>query len=71
MKSDENACQWAFLSAILSLQNRAEKEGGDAVVNIVSNIHNKPMSSENQFECLVGSIMVNVALKGTVVKLAK
>src|SRR5271156_4798543 len=27
-KSDENACQWAFLSALLSLRQRAKEEAG-------------------------------------------
>ncbi len=67
-KSDEKACQWVFLSAVKSLIGRAKKEGGKAVVDIVSNYKNKPYSSASQFECGAGAIMAGVALKGKVVK---
>ncbi len=67
-KSDEKACQWVFLSAVKSLIERARKEGGKAVVDVVSNYKNKPYSSASQFECGAGAIMAGVALKGKVVK---
>ena len=70
-KSKESACQWALLSSILRLQDRALKEGGNAVVNIRSNVQNVEFSSETEFQCLAGTMMVNTALKGTVVKLAE
>jgi len=70
-KGREEACQWALASSIRELQARAQREGGDAVINIKSNIKNMEMSSATEYECLAGSIMVNVALKGTVVKLAE
>jgi uncharacterized protein YbjQ (UPF0145 family) len=70
-KSDKQACEWVFLSAILELQERAEKEGGDAVVNIKSNYKNIERSSETEYLCGAGALMAGVALKGTVVKLAK
>ncbi len=68
-KGREGSCQWALASAIKALQARAIKEGGNAVINIKSNIQNIEMSSDTQFECLAGSMMVNAAIKGTVVKL--
>jgi uncharacterized protein YbjQ (UPF0145 family) len=68
-KSDEEACQWAFLSAMKSLRDRAMKEGGNAVINITSNYKNNETSSESNFKCGAGNIMAGVALKGTVVKL--
>lgn len=68
-KSREDACQWALASSIKELQARARREGGNAVVNIKSNIQNREKSSETDFDCLSGTLMVNVALKGTVVKL--
>lgn len=67
-KSDEKACQWVFLSAIKALINRANKEGGKAVVDIVSNYKNKEYSSSTKFECGAGAIMAGVALKGKVVR---
>jgi uncharacterized protein YbjQ (UPF0145 family) len=70
-KSPETACNWAFLSAMLHLQQRARELGADAVINIVSNYKNVEMSSDTQFECHDGAIMSGVALKGEFVKLAK
>jgi uncharacterized protein YbjQ (UPF0145 family) len=70
-KSPETACNWAFLSAMLRLQQRARELGADAVINIVSNYKNVEMSSDTQFECHDGAIMSGVALKGEFVKLAK
>lgn len=70
MKGREEACQWALASGLIRLQERALKEGGNAVIDIRSNIKNREMSSATEYECLAGSMMVNVALKGTVVKLA-
>jgi uncharacterized protein YbjQ (UPF0145 family) len=70
-KSDEEACEWALASAIITMQERATREGGNAVINIKSNIKNQPYSSATNFQCLQGSLMVNVALEGTVVTLGK
>jgi uncharacterized protein YbjQ (UPF0145 family) len=68
-KSAETACNWAFLSGMLRLQQRAKELGADAVVNIVSNYKNEEMSSETEFECHDGAMMSGVALKGDFVKL--
>ncbi len=68
-KSDEEACQWALLSALISLQERAQQEGGNAVVNIRSYYKKNEHSSETEYECHAGAIMAGVALKGEVVKL--
>ena len=65
------ACSWAMASALSELQKRAYREGGNAVINIVSNIKDHEESSDTEYSCLAGFAMVNVALKGTVVKLAK
>jgi hypothetical protein len=70
MKSDEEACSWAFLSAMISLQERAQREGADAVVNITSYYKRQEMASREQYECHAGGIMAGVALKGDVVKFA-
>jgi len=71
MKGREEACQWALASALVQLQERAVKEGGNAVINIKSNIKNIEVSSQEDYECLAGAMMVNVALKGNVVRLAE
>lgn len=68
-KSDEQACNWVFLSAMLQLKKRAEELGADAVVNIVSNYKRSEMSSETEVECHAGTMMAGVALKGDFVKL--
>jgi len=69
-KSDETACNWAFLSALLTLQSRAHNEGGNAIINIKSNYRGDETSSETTYQCGAGNIMAGVALKGTVVKLS-
>lgn len=68
-KSAETSCNWAFLSAMLRLQARAQELGANAVVNIVSNYKNIEMSSATDFECHDGAIMTGVALKGDFVKI--
>ena len=69
-KSDERACNWAFLSAMIALQNRAKQMGANAVVNIVSYYQKNVMSSETEFECHAGAVIAGVALKGDFVKIA-
>ena len=68
-KSPEKACDWAFLSAMLSLKKRAAELGANAVINIVSNYKNEEMSSDTQYECHDGALISGVALKGEFVKL--
>lgn len=70
-KSDEKACQWAFLSAIVSLQERAVSMGGNAVVNIRSYYYQNDFSSATEFECGAGALMAGVTMVGDVVKLAE
>jgi hypothetical protein len=68
-KSDKEGCERAFLSAIISLQERAKKEGGNAVVGIVSAYKNVEFTSETEYECGAGSVTGGVALRGKVAKL--
>ncbi|GGY01428.1 excinuclease ATPase subunit [Massilia dura] len=70
-KSPEEACHWAFLSAMLALKKKAESVGANAVVNIVSNYKHKEMSSQTEFECHDGNIVSGVAFKADFVKLAE
>lgn len=67
-KSDEKACQWAFLSAVKKFQERAKKEGGSKVGNLVSFYKKKEYSSTTKYECHAGHSIAGVALKGDVVK---
>ena len=70
-KSDEKACNWAFLSAMVALEGRARELGANAVVNIVSYYKKDVMSSTTEFECHAGAIIAGVALKGDFVKIAE
>jgi hypothetical protein len=68
-KSDKEACEWAFLSALLSFRDRALSSGADAVTNITGYYKKQPYTSETHFQCGAGATMAGVTLKGTVVKL--
>ena len=68
-KSDKDACNWVFLSAMIALKERAIKEGGNAVVDIKSNYKNNLTSSPETFQCGTGAVMAGVALTGQVVTL--
>lgn len=70
-KTDKEACQWVFLSAMLELKSRAVREGGNAVINIKSNYKNNLTSSNDTFRCGAGALMAGVALTGEVVKIQK
>lgn len=68
-KDDKGACQRAFLSTLLSFQDRAIREGGDAVVKLTSFYRRNALASETEFECGTGAVMVGVAYQGEVIKL--
>ncbi|PMH44584.1 excinuclease [Vibrio sp. 10N.286.49.B3] len=68
-KSDKEACEWVFLSAMKTLKERAEKENANAVVNIQSNYKGNLTSSPETFKCGAGAFVAGVALTGQVVKL--
>ena len=70
-KPDEEACRWAMLSALIELRDRAHKEGGNAVIKIVSFYKQATFSSATEYDCHAGGIIAGVALKGTVAKLKK
>ena len=70
-KSDEKACKWAFLSAMKTLQERAIKEGGNAVINIYSYYKKNEVVSATEFECGAGATVAGVTMIGEVVKLAE
>jgi uncharacterized protein YbjQ (UPF0145 family) len=68
-KSDKEACEWAFLSAMLSFQQRAAELGGNAVINIRSYYDKHEVSSETEYECGSGALMSGVTFQGEIVKL--
>jgi len=68
-KTDKEGCQWAFLSAAISMQARARELGGNAIVNMRSAYKNNEFSSETEYQCGAGNIAGGVALRGEVVSL--
>ena len=70
-KTDKRACQWNFLSAMVSFQDRARRMGGNAVVNIRSYYKKNNISSQTEFECGSGAFVSGVTFLGDVVTLAK
>lgn len=70
-RTDQDACDWAFLSAILKLQKRARSLQANAVVGITSVYKNEPFQSETEYQCGAGSMVAGVALAGHFVKLAQ
>ena len=70
-RPDEEACRWTMMSALKTLHDRAIEEGGNAVIGIVSYYQKNTYSSATDYECHAGGFVAGVALKGTVVKLAK
>lgn len=67
-KTDGEACNWAFLSALKALQESARSVGARGVVEIVSYYKKNEYSSATEFECHAGTIMAGVALKGSYAK---
>ena len=65
-KTAEDACQTAFVSALMAFQDRAYKEGRNTVIDLYSVTKDRPFESADQYSCLVGGMMVNVALRGKV-----
>ncbi|WP_024304118.1 hypothetical protein [Pseudogulbenkiania sp. MAI-1] len=67
-KDAKTACEWAFLSAALEFQERARKEGGNAVINIRSFYKQEEISSDKEYMCGSGFLMAGVAFKAQVIK---
>ncbi|MDJ0812347.1 MAG: excinuclease ABC subunit A [Woeseiaceae bacterium] len=70
-KSDEEACSWVFLTAVKALQERARKEGGNAVINIYSYYYKNTFVSQTEFECGAGTMVAGVTMIGDVVTLGE
>ena len=64
-KDDTFGCKWAALSALIELQDSAKRQGGNAVVDIVSYYKKVEYKSATDFECHAGAFIIGVALKGT------
>jgi len=68
-KTDIEGCEWAFLSAMITFTQYAQRVGGNAIVNIRSNYKSIEFSSETEYECGAGNVTGGVAFVGDVVKL--
>jgi hypothetical protein len=68
-KTDKEGCQWAFLSAAISMQSRARELGVNAIVNMRSVYKDAEFASETEYECSAGNIAGGVALRGEFVAL--
>jgi hypothetical protein len=67
-KSDEAACQWALLSALLALKTDAQARGGTAVVGLRSFATGEEFVSATEYQCLSGFTNSRVYIRGTIVK---
>lgn len=70
-KNDEQACIWVAQSALIQLQEAANKVGANAVTNIVSYFRKQEYKSNTEFECHAGAIVAGVTLKGDLVSVGK
>lgn len=70
-KTDEEACRWAMLSALIQFKSKAKELGGDAVVALQSYYKKDAFVSSTEYECHAGAMLAGVALRGKVVKLKK
>jgi hypothetical protein len=68
-RTDQDACDWVFLSAVLKLQQRARQLQANAIVDIQSIYKNELFTSESEYRCGAGSFVAGVALTGRLVKL--
>lgn len=68
-RSDETACQIAFLSAVIQLQTRAKELGATAIIDIESTTRGESLSSPDKYRCVAGGAVVHSGLKGTFVTL--
>lgn len=71
LKDKFGACEWALASALVHLQESALEYGGNAIIDITSNLNHRKSPAADQYDCLVGAMMVQVEIEGRVVKLDK
>jgi len=69
-KSDEEACRWAALSALVAFQDKARELGANGVVDLASYYKKDEVRDTANYECHAGAIVVGVALKGKLVRIA-
>ena len=67
-KTDEFACKWVILTALINFQSSAKREGANAVVNLVSYYRKNETRSDTTIECHAGGVLAGVTLKGSYAK---
>lgn len=68
-RTDQDACNHAFIAALAALRDHAKLAGANAVVDIKSLYKNREFRSETQYECRAGYVVTGVSLEGRLVKL--
>ena len=70
-KTPEEACRWNALSALIKLQDKAKKDGANAVIDIVSYREHEDFKSPTDLQCSDGAFLAGIALKGTYATVGK
>ena len=70
-KSAEEACRWNALSALIKLQDKAKKDGANAVIDIISYREHEDFKSPTDLQCSDGAFLAGIALKGTYANVGK
>lgn len=67
-KTEEEICQWVFLSAVKRLQERALEIGASKIANISSYNNHKEYKSISKYECHIEGNTGSVALKANLIQ---
>jgi len=70
-RSDEHACRWAALDALIGLQRGAKAKGANAVVNVVSYYKKVTFESPTDYECHAGAMVADIVFKGQLAEVAE
>ena len=70
-KDDVFGCKWAALSALITFQESAKRQGANAVVNLVSYYKKNQTESSTTVQCHAGVFVIGVTLKGTYAKVVQ
>jgi hypothetical protein len=69
-RADEDSCHVAALSVLRELQEHVRRNGGDALIDVVSTTRGQETESPTDYRCVAGNIVVHVGLMGKIVKLS-
>jgi hypothetical protein len=68
MRKNDYSCHRAFLSSLLKLKEEAMARNSSIVVNVGSNLKDNYVLNKDTYLCLVGAVVVQVALKGEILE---